>query len=218
MIGINIDEAARVEQGRKIVAEKNLTWPQVMDGKGEFIPIYQVYGRLPERENSFPAYVVVDRKGISRYATNSFDKMARFLVLELKDESRGDGGDLFCFPLANAMSMRILPSDPLDFSPTNIENFLRISPAELPEILPSSARLGLTSSGTLVAAFPGKTPETLNLIVDSNRDLDLIKEKVEEIPIFKKQDVTSEEAKKIQIITAYESSQNPLSNPLTMNT
>ena len=74
-IGINIDEASRVEQAKKVIADYELTWPQVVEGKGEFIPVYQVYGRLPERAMTFPIYVAIDEKGITRYATNDFNKM-----------------------------------------------------------------------------------------------------------------------------------------------
>jgi len=202
VLGINIDEAARLEKAKKIVADKNLTWPQIMDGKGEFIPVYQVYGRLPEHENSFPIYVAIDRKGITRYATNAWNNMARFLAAELRDEKNGTE-DLF-IPLAGGMGMKTLLSDPVDFSPAVVEEFLKIHPAKLPPNLPPAARIGLMSSDTLVILWPGAKPNAFNLIVDANRDFDLVPEKIEETPVFDKADLSSEEAKKIQIITSYQ--------------
>jgi peroxiredoxin len=202
VIGVNIDEAPRLEQARKVIAEYNLPWPQIMDGKGEFIPVYQVYGRLPEHANSFPAYVAIDRQGIARYATNDFNKMARFLAAKLAPENAST--ETLFVPLLE-MKTLLAPPAGVDFSRSNVEEFLRIHPVKIPKDLPADARVGLTSNGTLVIASPGSTPDTVRLIVDSERDFDLLNDKAQEIPIVRKPNVGKSDAKGIQIIITYES-------------
>jgi peroxiredoxin len=203
VIGINIDEAARLEQARKVVADYKLSWPQVMDGKGEFIPVYQVYGRLPEHMNSFPAYVAIDQQGIARYATNDFKKMARFLGAHFASENMAT--DSFFIPLTETKSSFAKEPSAVDFTRAKVDNFLRVHPAKIPQDLPAEARIGIMSNGTLLIASPGSSQETIRLIVDSERDFDLMKDKAQEIPVVRKPNVDKSDAKDIQIITTYES-------------
>jgi peroxiredoxin len=203
VIGINIDEAARLEQARKVIAEKQLPWPQVLDGKGQFIPIYQVYGRLPEQMNSFPAYVAIDRQGIARYATNDFKKMARFLAASFTDETGGI--DTLFIPLTDTTTVVAKKPSTVDFSRKKAEEFLHSHPTKVPQNLPKEARIGLMSNGTLLVAYPGSSPDKVSLIVDSDRDLDLTNNETQEIPVVDKPNPDKSDGKDIQIIITYAS-------------
>lgn len=203
VIGINIDEAARLEQARKVIAEKQLPWPQVMDGKGEFIPVYQVYGRLPERMNSFPAYVAIDRQGIARYATNDFKKMARFLAASFMGETGGT--DTLFVPLMETATVVAKKPSIVDFSREKVEEFLRSHPAKMPQNLPKEARIGLISNGTLLAAYPGSSLDKVSLIVDSDRDFDLTNNEAQEVPVVDKPNPDKSDGKDIRITITYAS-------------
>lgn len=203
VIGINIDEAVRLEQARKVIADHQIPWPQVMEGKGEFIPVYQVYARLPERMNSFPAYVAIDRQGIARYATNDFRKMARFLEASLADET--DGTDTLFIPLADTTTIPAKEPAAIDFSSKNVRKFLDSHPAKLPENLLQEARIGVMSNGTLFISSPGSSADNVRIIVDSDRDFDLTNNEVQEIPVLDKPNPDKSDAKDIQIIITYDS-------------
>jgi len=203
VIGINIDEATRLEQARKVIADHQIPWPQVMEGKGEFIPVYQVYARLPERMNSFPAYVAIDRQGIARYATNDFRKMARFLEASFADET--DGTDTLFIPLADATTVPAKEPASIDFSSKKVQKFLDSHPAKLPDNLLQGARIGVMSNGTLFISSPGTSADNVRIIVDSDRDFDLTNNEVQEIPVLDKPNPDRSEAKNIQIIITYAS-------------
>lgn len=203
VIGINIDEAARLEQARKVIADHQLPWPQVMEGKGRFIPVYQVYGRLPERMNSFPAYVAIDRQGIARYATNDFKKMARFLAASFTDKT--EGADTLFVPLADATTVPAKKPASIDFSREKVQTFLRSHTVKMPENLPQEARMGVMSNGTFLAASPGSSADRVRIIIDSDRDFDLTNNEALEIPVVDKPNPGKSDAKDIQIIITYAS-------------
>lgn len=204
VIGINIDEEARLEQARKVIADHQLPWPHVMEGKGRFIPVYQVYGRLPERMNSFPAYVAIDRQGIARYASNDFKKMARFLDKFFTNDTKGTHS-LFV-PLADASTTPATQPAAIDFSSEKIQKFLELNKVKLPENLPQETRIGLMSNGTLLASCPGSSADSVRIIIDSDRDFDLTNNEAQEIPVVDKPNPEKTDAKNIQIIITYESS------------
>ncbi|MCJ7616815.1 MAG: TlpA family protein disulfide reductase, partial [Desulfobacterales bacterium] len=204
VIGINIDEAARLEQARKVIADHQLPWPHVMDGKGQFIPVYQVYGRLPERMNSFPAYVVIDREGIARYASNDFKKMARFLQAHFSGNT--EGTHTLFIPLADASTKPATQPARIDFSVERIQQYLELNKVTFPENLPKETRLGLMSNGTLLSSSPGSSADSVSILIDSDRDFDLTNNEAQEIPVVEKPNPEKTDAKNIQIIITYESS------------
>jgi len=204
VIGINIDKESRMEQARKVIAEHQLPWPHVLEGKGEFIPIYQVYGRLPERMNSFPAYVAIDSQGIARYATNDFKKMTRFLMAHFTDDTE-DTHTLFV-PLADSSNKLATEPAAIDFSGERVQKYLELHPTKMPENLPQETRIGLMSNGTLLASSPGSSSDKVRIIVDSERDFDLTNNEAQEIPIVDKPNPEKADAIDIQIIITYESS------------
>jgi len=183
-IGINIDEAVRVEQAKKIIADYKLTWRQVIEGKGEFVPVYQVYGRLPESPMSFPIYVAIDEGGTTRYATNDFNKMERFLDAHFSDP-KGPENMLFV-----PCSMQYGPSkDPrptikADFTSQKVLDLVRSGRLKMPDGLPKEARVGMLPNGTAIIVYAGPIPGKLHLVADADQDLDMAKEKGYDIPIM----------------------------------
>ncbi len=79
VVGINLDDAKRLSNAFKIIEKYGLDWRQVADGKGDFQPIWQVYGVLPENRMAFPLYVVIDAGGIVRAGTNDLAKAGKVL-------------------------------------------------------------------------------------------------------------------------------------------
>lgn len=183
-IGINIDEAVRVEQARKIIADYQLTWRQVLEGKGEYIPVYQVYGRLPETPMSFPIYVAIDEGGTTRYATNDFLKMERFLEAHFNDP-KGPDNTLFV-PCSRQFgpSKDPRPTNKVDFTSQKALEFAGSGRLKLPDGMPKDARVGLLPNGTVLIVQQGPLPGKLHLVADANHDFDLTKEKAYDIPVL----------------------------------
>jgi peroxiredoxin len=183
-IGINIDEETRVEQAKKIIADYQLTWRQVVEGKGEYIPVYQVYGRLPERPMSFPIYVAIDERGITRYSTNDFKKMERFLDAHFNDP-KGPDGTLF-IPCSSkyGTDTGLRPAIKVDFTSQKVRDLIDSGRLKMPESLPKDARVGLLPNGTALIAWAGPATDKIHLVVDSDHDFDLSKEKGQDIPIL----------------------------------
>jgi len=204
VIGINIDKESRLEQARKVIADYQLPWPHVMEGKGEFIPIYQVYGRLPERMNSFPAYVAIDKQGIARYASNDFKKMTRFLQAHFADDT--EGIHTLFIPLADSLTLKAKEPAAIDFSGEKVQKYLELNQTKMPENLPQETRIGLMSNGTLLASNPGSSADNVRIIIDSDRDFDLTNNEAQEIPVVNKPNPDKTDAQDIQIIITYESS------------
>jgi peroxiredoxin len=183
-VGINIDEAARVEQAKKIISDYQLTWRQVIEGKGEYIPVYQIYGRLPESPMSFPIYVAIDEHGITRYATNDFLKMKLFLEAHFGDP-KGPDKTLFVPCSRNYAS----PTEPrpiikADFAGQKVGELVKSDRLKLPQGLPDDAHLGLLTNGIALIVYSGSNPEKLHLVADANHDFDLTNEKGYDIPIL----------------------------------
>ncbi len=183
-IGVNIDDAARVEQAKKIIADYGLTWRQVVEGRGEFIPVYQIYGRLPERPMSFPIYVAVDEKGVTRYATNDFEKMGRFLEAHFNDPA-GPENTLFV-PLMNQYGRedeeRTVNS--VDFSGPRVRELAAAGTLKMPIGAPGDVRLGLLANGIPLIAYPSAEPGKVRLVFDANHDSDLNGEETYEISVY----------------------------------
>ncbi len=198
-VGINIDKAARLTEAKKVIADNNLTWRQVVEGKGEYIPAYQIYGRLPENPMAFPIYVAIDEAGVSRYATNDFDKMSRFLDAHFNDPA-GPDNTLFV-PLSRDYKETV-GTPPLfgaDYSSPRVKDFIASGKLKLPAAAPKEARIGLLTNGTAVLAAPGAEAGTIRLLVDAKQDFDLgdDKEYVLRVPTDLKQ--AGSEAFKVEI-------------------
>ncbi len=79
IVGVNLDDAKRLGNAFKIIEKYGLDWRHVADGKGDFPPIWQVYGVLPENRMAFPLYVVIDAGGLVRAGTNDLAKAGKVL-------------------------------------------------------------------------------------------------------------------------------------------
>ena len=70
IIAVNVDEESRLTMAREIVRDYGLRWPQVMSGKGEADPLWKTFGGMEGNRLAIPLYVLVDSKGVLRYAGN----------------------------------------------------------------------------------------------------------------------------------------------------
>jgi peroxiredoxin len=183
-IGINIDEAARVEQARKIITDYQLTWRQVLEGKGEYIPVYQVYGRLPETPMMFPIYVAIDERGVTCYSTNDFEKMERFLDAHFNDPKGPDNTLFVPCSIKYGLAPEPRPTIKVDFGSQKALDLVKSGRLKMPDGLPKDARVGLLPTGTAVIVYPGPAPDKIHLVVDANQDFDMTKEQGYDIPIM----------------------------------
>jgi peroxiredoxin len=182
-VGVNIDIPERVEQAKKVIADNGLSWRQVVEGKGEFLPVYQVYGRLPEHPMSFPIYVAIDEEGIAGYATNDFEKMGRFLEAHFRDPAGPD--HLLFIPLSQYyFDNKTLPMTAIDFDSPQAKALSEENKLKLPPDLPSGARIGRMQNGIALVVYPGKMPGKIQMIFDSDNNSDLTNDKVTEIPVL----------------------------------
>jgi len=183
-VGVNIDIPERVEQAKKVIADNQLTWRQVVEGKGEFLPVYQVYGRLPERPMSFPIYVAIDERGVTRYATNDFEKMGRFLDAHFNDPA-GPENTLFV-PLCKKYELdkKIPPLTGVDFSSPKARALAEGKTLKLPPGLPPTARVGRLPNGVALVAQPGPTPDKVRIRLDADGNSDLTNEKDSDVPVL----------------------------------
>lgn len=70
IIAINVDEEARLALAREVIKEYGLQWPHVMNGQGEADPLWKTFGGMEGNRLMIPLYVLVDSKGVLRYAGN----------------------------------------------------------------------------------------------------------------------------------------------------
>jgi peroxiredoxin len=183
-VGVNIDRPERVEQAMQVIADNELTWRQVVEGKAEFLPAYQVFGRLPERPMSFPIYVAIDEGGVTRYATNDFEKMGRFLEAHFRDPE-GPDNTLFV-PLRSdfGAEKREPPLTAVDFDSPEAKALAEGGKLKLPSGLPAEARVGRMPNGIALVAYPAGTPDKISLILDADGNSDLTNDMVCEIPVL----------------------------------
>ncbi len=204
-IGVNIDDASRVEQAKKIIADYGLTWRQVVEGRGEFIPVYQIYGRLPERPMSFPIYVAVDEKGVTRYATNDFEKMGRFLEAHFNDPE-GPGNTLFV-PLLKQFGRKDegRTVNAVDFTGPMVRELAATGALKMPADVPAEARLGLLSNGIPLIAYPSPEPGKVRLVFDANHDSDLNGEETHDVTVLGEAgpDVPAEAKTEVSLLLPY---------------
>jgi peroxiredoxin len=196
-VGVNIDKPERVEQAMQVIADNGLTWRQVVEGKAEFLPVYQVYGRLPEYPMSFPIYVAIDEEGIARYATNDFEKMGRYLEAHFRDP-QGPDHTLF-IPLSPAYDFekKDPPITAVDFDSPEAKTLSADGMLRLPSGLPVGARIGRMPNGIALVVYPGKTPGTVQMILDADSNSDLTNDQVCDIPVL--DDPVPDESKMTQV-------------------
>ncbi len=199
-IGINIDDERRLEQARQIIDEYDLTWRQVAEGKGEFIPSYQVLGRLPERAMSFPIYVLIDEEGIARYATNDYQNVERFLAAHFSDDERERG--VRFVPLTEQHHERVPLDGAIDFESDQARALADNPDLTLPGGLPAGYRLGRLPNGTVLLAWPHADGEHVHVVLDADRDFDLTNDEETDVPVLTGE-VADEDAVAITLIVAY---------------
>ena len=197
VIGINIDEADRLDQVKKVIADYELTWRQVAEGKGEFIPSYQVYGRMPERPMSFPIYVAIDEKRYTRYATNDYLKMERFLEYHFSHPE--DPQQVLFLPLSQKNAEPIRPIVAVDFSIQKVNALLETKETKFPADIPEDARIGLLPNGTMLIAYTSEATDRIHLILDSNRDFDLTNDEANDIPMLNEPVTDDAETAKVSL-------------------
>ena len=179
VVGINLDNQDALATARKIVAEKTLTWRHVMEGRGYFLPIYQIFGRLPEHRMSFPLYVAIAPDGLIGYATNDFAKMQMFFDAKLgATDSRVDA--LFV-PLASARQ-RVGSPLPVDFGSPALTALLKRPNVKMPADLPQSTRVGRLPNDTLLIAR--SDGDRMVIRVDADRDFDLANDQDTPLPLL----------------------------------
>jgi len=177
VIGINLDAEKLVPEALKVIAEYQLPWRQVVEGKGNFHPLYRVFGRLPEHRSTFPVYVVIDESGVVRYATNDYANLVPVLDrLLLKTE----GG--LILPLRHK-ELRGGHAYPVDFRVARVEKLKLEKNLKLPEPMPKENRLGVMTDGTFVMVAPGDSAKQVKLAVDQDRNNDLTNDKAETIDL-----------------------------------
>lgn len=76
IIAINVDERSMLARARQVINDYQLKWPQVMSGRGEDDPLWKTFGGMENNRLAIPLYVLVDAKGLLRYAGNGGDDLA----------------------------------------------------------------------------------------------------------------------------------------------
>jgi len=200
VVGINLDSPNALDTARKIVAEKELTWRHVMEGRGYFLPVYQILGRLPEHRMSFPLYVAIAPDGIVRYATNDFAKMQLFFEHALAPAA--SRRDALFVPLATVGRPKMASPLPVDFGSPALEALMKKPGVKLPADLPKDARLGRLPNDTLLVVRTDSAGRYV-LRVDAERDFDLTNDQDKEIPILDAFPATAGEAPSFVLTVTY---------------
>jgi hypothetical protein len=184
VVGINVDVAEKVEAGKKVMADYQLSWRQVIEGKGLLHPVCQVFGRLPEGGEGFPMYIAIDERGIARYATKDYRKIERFLDAHFNDPN-GPDNTLF-IPCSDKYGPAPEPRPTLkvDFGSQKVLGLVKSGRLKMPEGLPKDATVGLLSNGTVLVAYASSAVGKIHIIIDTNHDFDLTKGMGYDIPIL----------------------------------
>jgi peroxiredoxin len=203
VVGINLDSEKRLDMARKVIADYALPWRQVLEGKGYFLPIYQILGLLPELRMSFPLYVAIDPVGVVRYATNDFHKMERFLEYAFTEEK--SRRETLFIPLVSANRSHESAPLPVDFDSESLKSLLQNPKLKLPDDLPKEARIGRLPNDTILIVRPASTADRIIVRLDNNRDLDLTNDKDKEIPILERFPTKSDEATRFDVTITFAS-------------
>ena len=75
ILAVNVDDEERLTMAREIIKDYRLPWPHVMSGKGQADPLWKTFGGMEGNRLSIPLYVLVDAKGVLRYAGNGGENL-----------------------------------------------------------------------------------------------------------------------------------------------
>jgi len=90
--GINVDEPNKQAAAKRILAEKKISYPQVMQGLGVKDPFWKQFGSVQGNRLETPLYVVIDRRGILRYAGNGGENLLALKNALEKTLTEGSNG------------------------------------------------------------------------------------------------------------------------------
>jgi len=85
--GINVDKSGAIPKAKRIVAEKHLSYPQVMAGLGDRDPLWRQFGNVGSNNFNPPLYVVVNSTGTITYAGDGgtdLSDLERELIRDLR--------------------------------------------------------------------------------------------------------------------------------------
>jgi thiol-disulfide isomerase/thioredoxin len=184
VVGINVDVAEKVEAGKKVMADFQLTWPQVIEGKGLLHPVCQVFGRLPEGGEGFPMYIAIDERGFARYATKDYRKMERFLDAHFNDPNGPDNTLFIPCSEKYGPAPEPRPTINVDFGSQKVLDLVKSGRLKMPEGLPKDATVGLLTNGTVLVAYASSAVGKIHIVIDTNHDFDLTKGMGYDIPIL----------------------------------
>jgi len=90
VLSYNVDAAEDLEQAREVIRKYKVTWPVVMRGLAETDPWWRSIGSMKNNHMGIPLYVVVDRQGRIRVATNGNKELRdlRDAVAKILEENR----------------------------------------------------------------------------------------------------------------------------------
>jgi thiol-disulfide isomerase/thioredoxin len=74
--GINVDEPNAQAAAKRILAAKKISYPQVMQGLGDKDPLWRQFGSVRGNRLSTPLYVVIDQRGVIRYAGSGGENLS----------------------------------------------------------------------------------------------------------------------------------------------
>jgi thiol-disulfide isomerase/thioredoxin len=75
VISVNVDDAGRSEAAKKIIAEHQLAWPQVVNGRGADDPVWKMFGSAGYNRLAIPLYSLIDPEGTVVYLGNSLKEV-----------------------------------------------------------------------------------------------------------------------------------------------
>ncbi len=75
VIAVNVDTEKNTARAKEMIRQYNLTWPQVMNGKGSSDPLWRTFGSMQEIRMAIPLYVLVDNLGEIQYAGSGGSKL-----------------------------------------------------------------------------------------------------------------------------------------------
>jgi peroxiredoxin len=75
VIGINVDKPERRAMAERILTEKGLSFRQVVRAQGEKDMLWKMFGSMEGVSLAIPLYVVIDAKGVIRYASDGGDEL-----------------------------------------------------------------------------------------------------------------------------------------------
>lgn len=201
-IGINLDEAPRLDKARELIAKYAMPGPLVMDGQGFRVAALDQFGPLAESPMSVPLYVVVDPAGRICYVTNDHSNAERVLDNLLASDPRQRERPVVQLRIdyqTKSLSSPVLVS----FDPDTVKRLRH------PQVLPSTeveppTRLGVMPNGLLVLSRPAAEAHTVELRVDTNTDGNFESEAVLKLPVLQTKTPAVEQTTQAGIMFRYE--------------